>query len=146
MKYKISAEEKEEIRAELIKKNGAKCTYCGINQEDFTSIWGKFYITRGRLEIDRMDNKKGYVNGNCTLACAICNNAKSNKFTYDEMIKVGKMIEDIWKARKSIKMIKLISTKKRKIKLSSMNHRMMKVRTNKHRLVRLKSRLRGEVN
>ena len=63
---------------------------------------GKFYggRTRGKkLEVDRRDNEKGYTLENCVLACSICNNAKSDKFTGEEFKKVGKSIEQIWSSR-----------------------------------------------
>jgi 5-methylcytosine-specific restriction endonuclease McrA len=30
------------------------------------------------------------------LACAVCNNAKSDKFTYEEFKRVGNVIKQIW--------------------------------------------------
>ena len=64
---------------------------------------GKFYggKTRGgKLEVDRKDNKKGYNEENCVLSCAICNNDKSDKFTYKEFKKVGEAIKEVWLLRK----------------------------------------------
>jgi hypothetical protein len=34
------------------------------------------------------------------LACALCNNAKSNKFTYGEFKRVGDVIKEIWQQRR----------------------------------------------
>ena len=66
-------------------------------------IWGsQFYggIKRGQiLEIDRKDNNLEYNMANCVLACAICNMAKSDKFTYYEFLKVGDVIRQVWKER-----------------------------------------------
>lgn len=71
-------------------------------EDDFIKVWGIFYKARGkRLELDRKDNDKGYTIENCVLACAICNNAKSNKFTDKEFIEVGKVIKKIWKSRRT---------------------------------------------
>jgi len=50
--------------------------------------------------VDRKDNKKGYNEENCVLACPICNNAKRDKFTYKEFKKVGEAIKEIWLSRK----------------------------------------------
>ena len=92
---------KEKLRLKLYKRDGKNCHYCGIKEEDFISIWGKFYKMRGeRLELERTDNNKGYSEKNCVLACAICNNAKSNKFTYEEFKKVGEVIKEVWFSRK----------------------------------------------
>ena len=91
---------KENIRKHLIARYGNKCHYCNMPEKEFMNIWGKFYKTRGkRLEVDRKDNNKGYTLENCCLACAICNNAKSNKFTEAEFMKVGRVIKKIWQKR-----------------------------------------------
>ena len=102
---KISRKEKDKLRDRLYKRDRNNCYYCGIKEEDFTRIWGKFYggKTRGqKLEVDRRDNEKGYTLGNCVLACSICNNAKSDKFTDEEFKKVGKAIKQIWLSREKM--------------------------------------------
>lgn len=95
---KISKRRKETLRDKLYKREGRRCHYCRIKEEDFIRIWGKFYggKTRGRkLEIDRKDNQKGYTEENCVLVCPICNNAKSDKFTDEEFRKLGGVIREI---------------------------------------------------
>lgn len=102
MMMKINKKEKDELRNRLYMRDGRKCYYCGIKEEDFIRIWRKFYggKTRGKkLEVDRRDNEKGYTLKNCVLACSICNNAKSDKFTDEEFRKVGKSIKQIWLSR-----------------------------------------------
>lgn len=95
---------KKELRLELYKRDGSNCHYCGIKEGDFIRMWGVFYKTRGkRLELERKDNEKGYTLENCVLACAICNNAKSNKFTYEEFKKIGKAIKEVWSSRDNFK-------------------------------------------
>ncbi|MBA7588270.1 hypothetical protein ES708_30324 [subsurface metagenome] len=93
---------KEKLRLKLYGRDGKNCHYCKIKEGDFIPIWrGKFYKNRGeRLELERKDNKKGYSKKNCVLACAICNNAKSDKFTYEEFKEVGKAIKKIWLLRR----------------------------------------------
>jgi len=94
---KISGKEKEELRDKLYKRDEKKCHYCKIEEGDFIQIWGKFYGgKRGKLEVDRKDNKKGYNEENCVLSCPICNCAKSDKFTYEEFKKMGDAIKEIW--------------------------------------------------
>ncbi|GAG98234.1 unnamed protein product, partial [marine sediment metagenome] len=51
------------------------------------------------LEIDRKDNQKGYAEENCVLACALCNNAKSDKFSGEEFRKLDGVIREIWLKR-----------------------------------------------
>lgn len=93
---------KGELRKQLYERYGTKCHYCGIGEEDFITIWGPFYGgKRGPiLEVDRKDNGRGYDIDNCVLACAVCNNAKSDKFTYEEFKRVGDVIREIWQQRK----------------------------------------------
>jgi len=104
MKIRLSNKEKEKLRNQLYERDGKKCHYCGIEAKDFVPIWEEFYggTKRGpTLEVDRKDNKQGYDIANCVLACAICNNAKSDKFHYEEFIEVGNVIRKIWQKRKS---------------------------------------------
>jgi len=89
--------DRKDLREKLYKRDGTKCHYCGIREEDVLDIWGKFYGLpyRGRkLEIDRkgnnvIENKREYTLENCVLACALCNIAKSDKFTEEEFKRVG---------------------------------------------------------
>lgn len=53
------------------------CYYCGIKPLQKTGrkdMYGK-YIYNG---IDRVDNSKGYILGNCVPCCMVCNRAKSD--------------------------------------------------------------------
>jgi len=94
-----------------------KCHYCRIPEGDFLDLWGEFYGLpyRGRrLEIDHKDavviDNRGIrkIEGTdledtpdtCVSACALCNMAKSNMFTYEEFKRVGKVIEEIWQQRR----------------------------------------------
>ncbi|MBA7541582.1 hypothetical protein ES705_33898 [subsurface metagenome] len=47
---KINKKEKDKLRDDLYKRDGRECYYCGIKEDDFIPIWGKFYggKTRGR--------------------------------------------------------------------------------------------------
>ena len=106
---------KRELLDKLYKRDGHMCHYCNIQEGDFLELWGGFYGLpyRGRrLEIDRRDTvvikgnsikkiDREYTDDNCVLACALCNMAKSNMFTYDEFKKVGRVIEEIWQKRKT---------------------------------------------
>ena len=106
----LTPKEKRKLRGELLKiHREKKCHYCGIEEEKFQTIWGdKFYGSdkRGRtLEFDHIDPNKKDIDlenpdlDNLVFACALCNMAKSNMFYYDEFIKVGKVINEIWQAR-----------------------------------------------
>ena len=93
---------KIELRKRLYDRDGKTCYYCGIKESDFVTIWGNFYGGKKRgstLEVDRKDNNRGYEIDNCVLACALCNNAKSDKFTYEEFRAVGWTFRQIWRKR-----------------------------------------------
>ena len=94
--------QKNKLRNQLYERDGRKCHYRGIEEKDLLPIWGEFYGGKkrgGTLEVDRKDSTRGYEIENCVLACAVCNNAKSDKFTYEEFKAVGKIIEQIWRRR-----------------------------------------------
>ena len=98
MRVGISNNQKKELRNKLYKrhaKHGRYCHYCGIKEDEFTNIWGEYFyggIKRGRiLEIDCKDNRRGYDDTNCVLACALCNMAKSDKFTEKEFKRVDEL-------------------------------------------------------
>jgi len=71
----------------------SKCHYCGNK-----IIWPKHSIDKlgkyqlQRYNLDRKDNEKGYSIDNCVICCKLCNKIKSNIFSYDEMIEVGKIL------------------------------------------------------
>jgi hypothetical protein len=100
---KLKPAEKSQLLSKLYARDGHNGHYCGILEIDFSKIWGAtFYraTKRGqKLEIDRIDNSVGYSPENCVLACAICNMAKSDKFSHEEFIKVGNVIRNIWQER-----------------------------------------------
>jgi len=109
MRVTLGNKQKQELRNQLYKRDGRHCHYCGIKEKDFLEIWKKFYGRpyRGRrLEIDRkgnnvIENKREYTPENCVLACALCNMAKSDKFTEEEFKRVGEVIREIWQERKA---------------------------------------------
>ena len=59
-------------------KASSSCVYCGMDSDDMT--------------IDRSDNSKGYIKSNVVPACPICNDLKSDRFNYEEMLEIGKVV------------------------------------------------------
>jgi hypothetical protein len=54
------------------------------------------YDSRGRstaYNLDRKDATKGYFRDNCVACCARCNRSKSNTFSFEEWVEVGKAIK-----------------------------------------------------
>lgn len=82
-----------------------KCYYCNITEEQTSRLWGKFpdltKRKRGKkLEIERLEPNLPYnITSNLVYSCYWCNNAKTDTFTKDEFIEVGKVFEKIWKNR-----------------------------------------------
>ena len=69
------------------------CHYCG------GEVWWNPYSgnhMRGMhtrsYNLDRMDSRRGYLNDNVVVCCTRCNRAKNNLFTYDEWVRIGKII------------------------------------------------------
>lgn len=63
-----------------------------ISLEQFKTFWQKdCTYCHGEIKtigLDRVDNLKGYVEGNLTACCAECNYTKSDYFMYNEMIEI----------------------------------------------------------
>lgn len=68
------------------------CGYCGVCENKLSTII-IYGLRSKRLTIDRIDNLKGYEQKNLILACDLCNKVKSNIFTRQEMIAIGKHIK-----------------------------------------------------
>jgi len=68
------------------------CHYC-----DEVIKWKAHTGKDGKMAyyLDRMDNNIGYIKENCVVCCTNCNRIKSNKFTYDEMIRMGEVLREI---------------------------------------------------
>lgn len=69
----------------LINLTNNPCYYCGDTE---------------LIGADRKDNLKGHSKDNVLPCCTLCNRIRSNKFTVDEMLILGKSISKIKKARK----------------------------------------------
>jgi hypothetical protein len=80
-----------------LKKQDQLCEYCHL-PGDTKEHYGKWFREgrRGqRLEVDRIESKKPYSPKNCVLACYPCNNAKSDVFSYEEFLEIGKAIHRV---------------------------------------------------
>lgn len=80
-----------------IAKQEGLCVYCHL-PGDTRYHYGKHFREgrRGkRLEVDRIESKEPYSPENCVLACYPCNNAKSDVFSYEEFLEIGKAIQRV---------------------------------------------------
>ena len=89
---------------EMVEKNN--CAYCDITIEEIKQLaLNKKIFNKnergGVLEIDRINSNFEYSKTNCVMACYWCNNAKTDEFTYDEFVKIGKSIKEVWMNRSS---------------------------------------------
>lgn len=66
------------------------CHYC---KSPIT--WAKYYPNKNGsgYNLDRKNNKKGYTVNNCVVCCKRCNAGKSNIFTYEQWLQIGKLIQ-----------------------------------------------------
>jgi hypothetical protein len=74
------------------------CHYCGDLLE-----WKPHKdpgTTSFRYFLDRKDSNIGYELDNLVTCCTLCNLTKSDKFTYEEFIKIGQVIRNIKEDRK----------------------------------------------
>jgi hypothetical protein len=67
------------------------CHYC-----DVPIVWTKFAIglhgNRSAYYLDRKDNTQCYTLDNVVVCCTRCNKGKSDQFTYEEWVEIGKCI------------------------------------------------------
>ncbi len=83
----------------------ACCHYCGVTQTELDKLHeigiDNKRTTRGKtLEIERKIANEQYANiGNLTYSCYWCNNAKTDTFTEEEFMSIGKAIGAVWQQR-----------------------------------------------
>lgn len=77
-------------------KQEKKCFYCKLPEELIEKFVGNKMSKSRRLSIDRINPKGVYEIDNIVLACGICNMVKSDIFTKEEMLEVGKIINIKW--------------------------------------------------
>lgn len=81
-------------REQSAKQQGL-CLYCHLPGD--TDQYYSHHFREGRrgkrLEVDRIESKAKYSPDNCVLACYPCNNAKSDVFSYEEFMEIGKTIK-----------------------------------------------------
>ncbi len=78
-----------------------KCHYCDDNLVFNKHTRDENSKPQSRAShLDRKDNNRGYTIDNVVLCCWECNRLKSNRFTYNEFIKLSPMLKEIMKNRK----------------------------------------------
>jgi hypothetical protein len=59
-----------------------KCHYCGHS----------IIVSSSAYRLDRKNNSIGYTKENCVVCCGECNRIKSDRYSYEEMEKIGKIL------------------------------------------------------
>lgn len=79
-----------------LKELRQECSYCGITLEQLRNNPNNYRPDKG-LQIDKIVPHLGYVMGNVTLACSICNYVKGRWFGFDTMQEIGKKyVRKVW--------------------------------------------------
>ena len=73
--------------AEVLELISQPCTHCGTTDEN--------------IDLDRIDNSLGHDRGNAVPSCVPCNFARGNRFAFEEMKRIGKVIREVLEDRKS---------------------------------------------
>jgi len=69
------------------------CSYC-----DNAIQWSErgSYLGGSRpYNLDRKVNTEGYSKENCVVACGECNRIKGDKYSYEEMLIIGKLLKEL---------------------------------------------------
>jgi hypothetical protein len=77
-----------------------ECAYCGLTFPELKRLRlrkGKGYCVS--WDIDCIEPIKGYSEGNLALSCFVCNMAKGNTLSVQEMKVVGHAVREVWRAR-----------------------------------------------
>lgn len=95
-KIKFSLTEEQFIN--WYKEQKQECYYCKRTIQEVQKDKGLNKINY-RLSIDRKNNNKGYKLGNIVLSCLNCNRIKTDFFTEQEMLVIGKILHLIFANR-----------------------------------------------
>ena len=79
------------------------CAYCDVSEEDLPLTKDTVNARTVKLNIDRIDNPKGYAKNNLVLCCQRCNYIKSDFFSFEEMREIGqRYVKPRWKIAREI--------------------------------------------
>ena len=74
------------------------CLYCSRTADEL--ITKKNNIRKEVMTTERIDNSLGYSQSNCVSACYDCNRIRGDRFSYNEMLKIGETIKGLYTLRK----------------------------------------------
>jgi len=73
--------------------NIKKCEYCKEKIIWVPHINIKKGMRGSAYNLDRKNNSLGYTKENCVVCCGPCNQTKSDRFTYEQMLQIGALIK-----------------------------------------------------
>ena len=92
-------------RAIYLRKAYQRIDECDLTTDEVLDLILKPCVHCGTTELpiglDRIDNSLPHIKGNVAPSCAPCNFARGDRFTFDEMQIIGKVIRKIFKDRTS---------------------------------------------
>ena len=92
-------------RAVFLRKAYQRIDSCDLTTAEVLELILKPCVHCGTTELpiglDRIDNSLPHIKGNVAPSCAPCNFARGDRFTFDEMQIIGKVIRKIFKDRTS---------------------------------------------
>lgn len=76
-----------------------KCIYCNIDDALYHSL--ELAQANGNtleaLGIDRLENSGDYSLDNIAWCCYVCNRAKAGRFTHQQFLRIGVVMESVWR-------------------------------------------------
>lgn len=80
--------------------NIGKCHYCNkeLTFSKYTRDENQNYTSRA-YQLDRKNNNIGYTKSNLVTCCWDCNRIKSDIYTYEEFMKLGPILKQIYEER-----------------------------------------------
>lgn len=92
-------------RAIMLRKGYRRSDACDLSVDEVLALIVQPCVHCGTQDqprgLDRIDNNLPHIKGNVAPACAPCNIARGNRFTFDEMKRIGAVIRQIMQDRLS---------------------------------------------
>lgn len=92
-------------RACFLRKAYQRIDACDLSTDDLVAIISQPCVHCGTTELprglDRINNALPHIAGNVASSCAPCNFARGDRFSFDEMKRIGAVIREIFQDRKT---------------------------------------------
>lgn len=92
-------------RAIFLRKAYQRVDECDLTVDEMIGFISQPCVHCGTIEeprgLDRIDNALPHIAGNVASSCAPCNFARGDRFSFDEMKRIGAVIKEIFQDRKT---------------------------------------------